>query len=193
MPRPPFDHFGLLSPLYERIIRPPDTSHLAALLALEPGSMLLDVGGGTGRITQRLQGNGARLLILDPSWGMLHQARGKGCCAVCQGAAEQLPFVAGTFSRIVAVDSFHHFWDQAAAAAELLRVLAPGGRLVIEEFDVRRLAVKAVALGERLALMRSRFFAPEALAALFQSLGARVHLDSPPRSHVFWAIIEKLP
>lgn len=191
MPKPPLDHFGLLSPLYERFIRPPDPARLSALLALEPGQALLDVGGGTGRVTQLLAGSGAWVLILDPSWGMLRQARGKDCCAVCQGTAEQLPFVNDAFARIVAVDSFHHFWNHAAAAAELVRVLAPGGRLVIEEFDVRRLAVKMVALGERVALMRSRFFAPDSLAALFHPLGVEVRLHCPPRAHVYWASIEK--
>lgn len=191
MPKPPFDHFGLFAPFYEHLIRPPEISHLAELLAPQPGQLLLDVGGGTGRITQQLQRYGARLVIVDPSWGMLQQARDKRCCTVYRSTAEQLPFATGTFPRMVAVDSFHHFWNHAQAAAELVRVLAPGGRLVLEEFDLRHLAIKAVALAERLALMRSRFFTPTALASLFQAQGAHVRLDTPPRAPVFWAIVEK--
>lgn len=191
MPKPVLDHFGLLSPIYELVIRTPGTAQVEALLGLRPGQLLLDVGGGTGRVTQLLQGSGARLLLLDPSWGMLRQAQRKGCCEVAQGTAERLPFAENSLERIVAVDSFHHFWNQPAAAKELVRVLAPGGRLVIEEPDVRRFVVRLVALGEKLAWMRSRFFAPEALAALFRAPGVVVRLHCPPELHVFWTIVEK--
>lgn len=191
MPKPPLDHFGLLSPIYERVIRTPEAAEVSALLELARGQVLLDVGGGTGRVTQLLQGSGARLLLLDPSWGMLQQAQRKGCCGIAQGTAERLPFGDGCLERIVAVDSFHHFWNHAAAAKELVRVLAPGGRLVIEEFDVRRFAVRLVALGEKLAWMRSRFFAPEELAALFRAPEVSVRLHCPQKSHVYWAIVEK--
>ncbi len=190
MPKPPIDHFGLLSPLFDRLIRPADPAQLLALLRLEPGQRLLDVGGGTGRITQALAGAGVALTLLDPSLGMLRQAQGKGCCVPCQGIAEALPFATGSFARVLAVDSFHHFWDYNRAAAELVRILAPGGRLVIEEPDVRRPVVKLVALAERLALMRSQFHPPDALAARFHAVGARVTLHYLAGNPNFWAVVE---
>ncbi|MBN1260912.1 MAG: class I SAM-dependent methyltransferase [Anaerolineae bacterium] len=191
MPKPVVDHFGLLSPLYERLIRPPDPAQLETLMALQPGQRLLDVGGGTGRVTQIFSAVPAEITLLDPSFGMLQQAKAKVCCHPLRSSAEHIPFKSGVYDRILAVDSFHHFWDQATAAAELVRVLAPGGRLVIEEPDIRRFAVKLVALGERLTLMRSRFFAPEALAALFRATGAQVQLHTPDAVVNFWAVIEK--
>lgn len=191
MPKPLVDHFGLISSVYELFIRAPDTARLAMLLDLNPGQLLLDIGGGTGRVTQGLQHTGARLFLLDASWGMLWQAREKGCCAIAQAVAEGLPFRDGSAPRIVAVDSFHHFWDQKAAAKELIRVLAPGGRLVIEEPNVHHLAARLVAWGERIALMRSRFYPPDALVALFEPLGVGVQLHCPSKSPIFWAVIQK--
>jgi len=189
MPKPSVDHFGFLSPLYERFIRPADPAQLLALLQLAPGQTLLDVGGGTGRITQALVGAGVTLTLLDPSVGMLRQAQGKRCCFPCLGLAEALPFASGSFSRVLAVDSFHHFWDYDRAAAELLRVLAPEGRLVIEEPDVRKFWVKLVALAERLALMRSQFHPPAALAARFHAAGGAVELHHLPDNPNYWAVI----
>jgi len=48
-----------------------------------------------------------------------------------------------------------------------LRVLDPGGRLVIEEPDIRHAGVKLIALMEKALLMGSRFLAADELASLF--------------------------
>ena len=62
MPRPLFDHFGLLASFYDRVIHPSHPTYLLELLALEPGQQLLDVGGGTGRVRseERRVGKGCR-------------------------------------------------------------------------------------------------------------------------------------
>jgi demethylmenaquinone methyltransferase/2-methoxy-6-polyprenyl-1,4-benzoquinol methylase len=71
---------------------------------------------------------------------------------------------------------------------ELFRVLAPGGLLVIEEPDLRRFAVKLIAVAEKLALMRSHFLAPDAIAALFpQTAVVRIMTDG----NNAWVIAEK--
>jgi demethylmenaquinone methyltransferase/2-methoxy-6-polyprenyl-1,4-benzoquinol methylase len=188
MPRPLVDLFDLLSPIYERVIHSPDIEQLEALLDLQAGQRLLDVGGGTGRVTRLLTEKGVRLFIADPSAGMLHQAQEKGCCRVLLAPSERLPFAAGSFERVIAVDAFHHFWRHEAAAQEMVRVLAPGGRIVVEEPDVRHLGVKLVALAERIALMRSRFHPPAELARLFQRAGGRVTLHE--KGINFWVVIE---
>ncbi len=188
-PNPPFDHFGLLAPLYERLIRPPDARWLRELCAFAPGQRLLDVGGGTGRVSQYFRADVASVCILDVSVGMLREALAKGGFCAGAGAAERLPFRDGAFERIIAVDSFHHFRDHRRAAAELLRVLAPGGRLVIEEPDVRQFRVKLVALGETLTLMRSHFYPPEALMRFFDAPGVQFALrESGPN---FWLVVDK--
>lgn len=182
------DLFGLIAPIYERVIPTPDLSQLKSVAGLAPTDRLLDVGGGTGRISAHLESIVASTWIVDVSYGMLEQAAGRGL-RLCQGIAEALPFQDGAFDKIVAVDSFHHFIDHGYAARELLRVLAPGGRLVVEEPDIRRFAVKLVALGERLALMRSRFRPPDELADYFRR--ATTTVTTLAEDHTYWLIIEK--
>jgi demethylmenaquinone methyltransferase/2-methoxy-6-polyprenyl-1,4-benzoquinol methylase len=152
---PPFlDHFTLVSPYYDRLFPVLNAERLRELLQLPAAGRVLDLGGGTGQVAQALRGFVDEIVVLDESVGMLRQARLKGLPAV-RGEAERLPFAQGAFARILVVDTFHHLRDQRQAAAELLRVLAPGGRLVIEEGDVERPPVRLIALAEKLALMRS--------------------------------------
>lgn len=172
-----FDHFDLLAGLYDRVFSFLGAEHLSSFLDLAPGQRLLDVGGGTGRVSQGLRDR-CTVVVCDTSQGMTRQARAKGLLTV-RGAVEALPFADGAFDRMLVVDAFHHFGDHRAAAGELLRALRPGGRLVIEEPDIQRWPVKLIALGERLLLMRSRFFDAEALSRLFQEAGGTVEVVEP--------------
>ncbi len=52
-------------------------------------------------------------------------------------SAEHLPFPDGHFTVVVNVASFHHWADRDAGLREILRVLAPGGRLLIMEGMVK--------------------------------------------------------
>ena len=166
------DHFDLIARFYDRVFHFLGPERLMSLLQPQPSECILDIGGGTGRVSQTF-GDDYVVVVCDPSWGMLREARQKQMIACC-GLAEHLPFVDGAFDRIVMVDTFHHLHDQQAAAKETLRVLRPGGRLVIEEPDIRRWAVKWVALGERLLLMRSRFHSIADLSRVFEEAGARI-------------------
>ena len=51
-----------------------------------------------------------------------------------QGRAEQLPFDDGSFDLITCVNSLHHIARPPRALDEMARVLAPGGRIVLEDF-----------------------------------------------------------
>ncbi len=158
-------HFDLIAPWYERLIHPQDPHHLLEVLQLAPEHRVLDAGGGTGRVAQFLK-PARQVVVADLSVGMLRYALEKEGLQAAAALTEQLPFPDGTFDRIVMVDALHHVFEQEASVRELWRVLAPGGRLVIEEPDFNLPLVKALALGEKVLLMRSHFLLPQQIAAL---------------------------
>ncbi len=166
-----FDHFALLAPIYDLVMPAPDPERLHELLRLPTPGRMLEAGGGTGRVASRLLPVVGLLVVNDLSAPMLRKAQAKGPLRPVQSYVERLPFCDGCFSRVFAVDAFHHFNDHHAAIRELLRVLAPRGRLVIEEPDIRRFPVKLVALLEKLALMRSHFRSAEEIRAMVASHG----------------------
>jgi demethylmenaquinone methyltransferase/2-methoxy-6-polyprenyl-1,4-benzoquinol methylase len=164
----PFDHFNLIAGLYDRAAQFTVTEPLIGLLSLSPNSVLLDAGGGTGRIAAALRNMVREAVVVDLSRGMLRRAADKGLEAV-RAPAERLPFPSGTFDRVIMLDALHHVLDQGQTAGELWRVLSPGGRLLIVEPDINQFAVKLIAFMEKILLMRSHFLAGEKIAAFFEN------------------------
>lgn len=173
---PELDHFGWLAPFYDRLIKPRQADPLHAIAGLPVTGRLLDAGGGTGRIAQNLVQLAGEVIVADLSRRMLKEASKKDSLRAVNSLSECLPFADGAFERIIMVDALHHVCDQDQTAGELYRVLSPGGRLVIEEPDLRHWAVKLIAFGEKLALMHSHFLSPPRIAGLFSGVVARVEV-----------------
>ncbi len=183
------DHFGFLAPFYERVIKPAFPEKLAELLDLPEGGTLLDVGGGTGRLSQFFATQETKVFLVDLSDKMLAESLQKDLLIPACSHSEFLPFPSGSFDRIIMVDALHHVCDQGQTIRELWRVTKPGGRIVIEEPDIHHPVVKLVALAEKLALMRSHFLDGNQILDLFNGYASekKLHQDG----HILWAIVEK--
>jgi ubiquinone/menaquinone biosynthesis C-methylase UbiE len=161
-----FDHFDYIAGFYDRGRPFRISESLVEYLALLPDYLLLDAGGGTGRVSEVLRSMVKGVFVADLSRGMTRREVVKGLPAVCT-PAESLPFPSESFDRVIMVDALHHVIDQSQTARELFRVLIPGGRIVIVEPDIRHLIIKVIAIGEKALLMRSHFLSGDEIASLF--------------------------
>jgi SAM-dependent methyltransferase len=113
------------------------TRHLGEVIGLGPGDYVLDVACGRGASAVHLAERfGCHVTGVDYGVDNIAaaeaQATDRGVAhltAFRQGDAEGLPFDDGSFDAVVSECSFCTFSDKATAAAEMARVLRPGGRL----------------------------------------------------------------
>lgn len=154
-------------------------AHADALRAeLGGAKLILDVGGGTGRIARRL--SPARVVIVDVERAMLLRARERGLDVV-QADAARLPFRDETIQAVLMVDAFHHLPSQREALVEARRVLHKDGKLVLEEFDPTSIGGAMIEFGEKVLRFGSRFHAPDSLHRLVEQVGFRVRTDRRTR------------
>jgi ubiquinone/menaquinone biosynthesis C-methylase UbiE len=183
----PFDHFDFIAPIFSRVGYA-SFETLQEFAALPTPGRVLDAGGGTGRVAAMMRDQAGSVVIADPSLGMLRQADRARLGLACANS-EALPFPNASFERVIMVDALHHVIHQGETARELYRVLKPGGRVVIEEPDIRVFGVKLVAVGEKLLLMRSHFLPPAEIVALFSFDNTRATIREQESNA--WIIIEK--
>lgn len=103
---------------------------------LAPGQRVLDIAVGTGLLAREaavvVQADGL-VTGLDPSFGMLAQARASLTLPLVQGRAEALPFATASFDMVTMGYALRHMADFGSVFAEFHRVLKPGGKLLILE------------------------------------------------------------
>ena len=165
--------------MYDRVIGVRDPQILIELLDLPTSGSLLDAGGGTGRVSLSLKDHVGQLIISDLSRSMICEAKSKGHDQLVQTSVTENPFPNECFDRIIVIDALHHFPNQAETVKELIRLLKPGGKILIEEPDINRLAAKLVAVVEKLAMMGSHIHSPAEIKVMIEASGSKAHRHRP--------------
>jgi demethylmenaquinone methyltransferase/2-methoxy-6-polyprenyl-1,4-benzoquinol methylase len=113
--------------------------------AVRPGQAVLDLAGGTGDLAGKFAsqvGGSGHVVLADINASMLRQGRRRlidagvaGNLSLAQVDAEKLPFADASFDCITIAFGLRNVTYKESALAAMLRVLKPGGKLLVLEFS----------------------------------------------------------
>lgn len=111
---------------------------------------ILDIGGGTGTLANTLINLGANVTILDPEVKMTNIAKEKNNkVKVINGYITKVNLENSSYDLIIMRDAFHHILNKEETLKECKRLLRPGGKILIYEFDRRHIITKLIYFFER--------------------------------------------
>ena len=122
--------------------------------AIRRGQAVLDLAGGTGDLAGKFAsqvGSSGHVVLADINASMLRHGRRRlidagvaGNLSIAQVDAENLPFADASFDCITIAFGLRNLTEKETALASMLRVLKPGGKLLILEFSRPSDAIKPV-------------------------------------------------
>lgn len=131
-------------------------------------ALVVGVAGGSGRGVRAIPG--VERVVVDAARGMCEQARHRGVATV-QGDAASLPLRDGRADAVTIVDALHHLPDRDGAIEAAAEVLAPGGVLVVADFDPSTIRGRALVAAEHLVGFGSAFDTPERVSRRMETAG----------------------
>jgi ubiquinone/menaquinone biosynthesis C-methylase UbiE len=106
-------------------------AHIVGRGGIGPGTRVLDLAAGTGKLTRLLVPTGAEVVAVEPVAAMRDRlAALLPGVEVHDGTAEALPLAVGSVDAVTVAQAFHWF-EAPVALAEMHRVLRPGGHLFL--------------------------------------------------------------
>lgn len=110
-----------------------------SIAEIQPGTLVADIGAGTGFITEGLLRMGAKIIAIDQSMTMLEELDRKFnhnsniTCLI--GESAHLPLPDDTVDYVFANMYLHHTHSPSDAIKEMVRIIKPGGKLIITDLD----------------------------------------------------------
>ncbi len=137
----------------------------------------LDIGCGGGRTIEKLAARAAQVYGIDHAAGSVAASRAhnrkriaEARVHVQQGSVEQLPFPGQMFDVVTAVETQYYWPDLPGDMKEILRVLKPGGRLMVVAENYKGARNDAI-LGPVMKLLGSSRLSIDDHRALFLAAG----------------------
>ncbi|HEX8320784.1 class I SAM-dependent methyltransferase [Longimicrobium sp.] len=159
---------------------------------------VLDVGCGTGNLAHALAEWGASVdpyVGVDLSPGMLRKAAPKLGAggwpgAAVAGSALALPIATASFDTALCASNLHYWPNAGAGFAEIRRVLRPGGRLLLVDWDRAPLRMRAFDLWMRRALRveYQRMYSRQEIRVLLHDTGFRAAHEARGAAGMMWRL-----
>ncbi|MEV6981833.1 class I SAM-dependent methyltransferase [Sphaerisporangium sp. NPDC051017] len=154
------------------------TGGIQERLRLDPGDRVIDVGCGTGLYARGLAEHASTVICVDPSQAMLEQLPADDRLIPLHAGAEdlaekriQLPH--DGYDAILLKEVIHHVADPSAVLAGMIRLLLPGGRILVAMLPTR---IEYPLFDAALRLFRQRQPDPEDIATAMRDSGLAAEL-----------------
>lgn len=106
---------------------------------VQKGKLAADIGAGSGFVTEGLVRLGVRVIAVDQSQAMLEEMRKKFAgleeVYIRSGSGDGIPILDSSVDYVFANMYLHHVEKPSQAISEMVRILKPGGRLVVTDLD----------------------------------------------------------
>lgn len=170
--------FDILAPLYEQLSLSAEKTFrkIEEIGNFRQSDVIIDIGGGTGRIAKFLVNKVKSITVVDPSKKMIELCQKHSGFSCVLGGGEDLPFENNSIDKVILVDAFHHIRQQVKAIQEMARVLKRGGSAIIEEYNPLTFSGKFIEITENVLGFKSVFYRPYELEKLFSDYNFRVKI-----------------
>ncbi|MCF6464822.1 hypothetical protein C3E90_02780 [Clostridium sp. Cult2] len=138
------------------------------VLKLQGDEVVLDIGGGTGRLADYLSGDCRIVYVLDESKGMLSKVKGNTKVLTVLEDALDMTFEDNSVDIVIMCDMLHHIKDQEKLTEEAYRVLKEDGKLVILDFEKKHIKVKILRAFEHILFGKLYFRTSEEVINLIK-------------------------
>ncbi|MHA1202340.1 MAG: class I SAM-dependent methyltransferase [Candidatus Heimdallarchaeaceae archaeon] len=170
------DLFSRIAGRYDHIIRGFDLDNIIDDFTYSKEELLVDLGGGTGRVATLFLNYVNECLVLDRSFEMIKQAQNKSRnLLLVQGTGDSMPFRENTIKQIFVNDVLHHIRKQKETLQESHLVLKENGRLIIRDYDRKYIGNIFLFIFEKILRFGSVFFSPQELKDQCQEIGFLVN------------------
>ena len=153
--------------------------HVRRIIPAGPFRRALDAGCGTGVCCPALAERSRQVIGLDLSFGSLRTAASLFGVRACHASVLELPLPSSSFDLVFCWGVIHHTSDPIRALDELVRVLEPGGTLVVAVY-LRTWLTPVHELARWACLRLPRAWRPVVVRGVASLVRARAHLAPLP-------------
>lgn len=170
--------FDFVAPVYEKFHWGAwkTFKKIETIADFQSSDVVVDLGGGTGRIAKFLVGKVGNVTVIDLSEKMIEQCKKHPGLSCVVASGENLPIADNSIDKIILVDTLHHMRNQTQAIKEMNRILKTNGKVVIGEFNPSTIGGKLITILEKILKLGSIFHSPDLLVSLFSGNGFATQL-----------------
>ena len=118
------------------------------VLELQGDEVVLDIGGGTGRLADYLSKDCQIVYVLDESKGMLSKVKANIKVLPVLGDALDTTFDSNSVDVVIMSDVLHHIKNQKKLIEEIYRILKKDGKLIILDFEKKHIKIRILRVFE---------------------------------------------